>query len=281
MDGDRCFGPESRSLSVLRNTGAGLARAQSSLYFLSEPCLVRERYQELVADFPSRRLLAGDAERVADFDSRISSSRVLDACEFPLAWRRFVAYHTSQAFWTQIAHAFGGEICRRYPSLEHDLDRPLKEWRAVRRGDERGGEITLECEIVVRGTSAIRPFSKEVPRLSTGTPLWLGRLQLGPHGEGVVGSDAALRETSSPIKIGNEVGVAGLEEQPGQYTENSFIGFVLAPDSGQGPRELAPDGPSPRFVEFSARVNYPVYGLLSRGASNFEWFRFFQRQGYR
>lgn len=271
MDGDRGFGPDDPSVSVIREFGAASAHASPFPFLLAEPCLESEHYRTLVATFPSSRLFRSDTCAAENDDLRIPSTRVLDFGAFSSEWRRFVGYHTSQPFWHQISREFSKDIRLLYPELERTLDRPLEEWRAVRRGDGPGSEITLECEIVVSTSGATPRSSETESRTVSGNRLWTGLLQMPPPHE-----DAAAPFATSEPSLCD-----GVVEIPLRYTANSFIAFVNEPHSTRIVRETMPVPSVRRYVEFSAQVNHPVVGLLQRGAAQYEWFRFFQRQRYR
>lgn len=273
MDCDCCFDSEDQSISVVRSLlGVGPLQVRPFPHLWSASCLMPSHHERLAAKFPPWRSLATGTHHSSNAGIRFPSSRVLETEAFPGEWRRFVEHHTSQAFWKEIAQVFGDEIRFHYPELERELDRPLGDWRVVRRSDGIGAEITLECEIVVTPAEIKRPPPPEVPRTANAIRLWTGLLNLSVDcDESQVNSSGGLDASRGD----------GLCQVPFPQSANTFVGFVESPGSvrcvGEPPRHLR----SLRFVEFSVHVNRPAYGLLSRGAAHQEWFRFFQRQGYR
>lgn len=178
---------------------------------------------------------------------RIPSSRVLDTSTFPGPWRRFVEYHTSQAFWIEIVRRFGDDIRRLRPELEQEMDRPMDQWRAVRCGSDAGGEITLECQIIVNASDD-SPAPPEMAQPYDDNRLWTGCVPLRAAGDEVDDNDLPS------------------------------LGFVHRPGAALAGSQCMAGPQARRYVVITADVNHPAFGLLHRGPGQQKWFRFFQRQ---
>lgn len=281
MDVGRYFNSGNQSISVIRDLGAGSLQTRPFPHLWSSPCLIPAHYEALLATLPPRQSHVADVHLSVNRGIRVPSSRILEAQTFPDDWRQFVAHHTSQVFWKMLARVFGAEIRSLYPDLERELDRPLEDWRVVRPSDEIGAEVTLECEIVVPPFEDMCSTPRDVPRTATATRLWTGLLSLGADcDEGilnvVVHPDAA--ESSDGLDATRSDGFCQLRLP---HQANTFVGFVQAPGTSRRVSQPPRHGRSPSFVEFSVQVNHPAYGLLSRGPAQLEWFRLFQRRGYR
>lgn len=281
MDGDRSFKFDDQSISVIRSLSAGSLQMQPFPHLWSAPCLGPACYEALVARFPTCHSLVADVLPSPNVGIRVPSSRILETQTFPHEWCQFVGHHTSQAFWKTLARVFGAEIRFLYPELERELDRPLEDWRVVRRSDEVGAEITLECEIVLPPFETMTPERREIPRTATATRLWTGLLSLGAGGDEGIANVTVHPDTASSTDVLDATRRDGFHQLSLPQQANTFVGFVESPGAMRCVGQPSRHGQSLRFVEFSVWVNHPVYGLLSRGAAQQEWFRFFQRQGYR
>lgn len=272
MDGDRAFSSGDQPISVVRGLGSGSLQARPFAHLWSASCLAPAHHEALVATLPPVGSLLTDTHLSLNAGIRLPSSRVLETRLLSDEWRRFVEHHTSLAFWRRLAQVFGAEIRFLYPDLERELDRPMEDWRVVRRSDETGAEITLECEIVVTPSVTECPSPPEAPQTTSTTRLWTGLLSLCADND-----EGAANFSGEPEAVPRDA----LCRLPFPQTANTFVGFVESPNAER--RIVAPKcgRRSRRFVEFSVQVNHPVIGLISRGAAEHEWFRFFRRQGYR
>jgi hypothetical protein len=82
-------------------------------------------YAELAASFPSFEQVVG--ERAVE-DNQVylrNAIDVIDAPDVPEIWRRFFAYHVSDAFFREMLAFWSDAIAREYPDLEARFGKPL------------------------------------------------------------------------------------------------------------------------------------------------------------
>lgn len=111
--------PENKYYSVLRNIDKVTVKDYPYPHVIIRDALPAELADALTNQFPIEKFddLSNNTR------SDLNSSEVLQRHDIPKKWTKFIEFHSSQAFLTQIIEIFGKHIVRQnrrqYPTLEH------------------------------------------------------------------------------------------------------------------------------------------------------------------
>ena len=161
--------------SVLANVTPDQVRLEPYPHIVVDDCLPPAYFQELAANYPSNDVildycrthqdrLFNFVEGTARANDRydVSAYQALDHPE-PLseAWLKFIQYHTSSAFFSEVVNVCGDAIRRVYPALEDTIGRPLE---AMTTGVRYRSDcdISLDCQIGINTPAESRSSVRRV-----------------------------------------------------------------------------------------------------------------------
>lgn len=110
---------EKKYYSVLRNTNKAVVNDYPYPHVIIRDALPAELADALTNQFPIRKFDGLSNNTRSD----LISSEVLQQHDIPTKWTKFIEFHSTQDFLTQIIEVFGEHIVRQnprqYPTLEH------------------------------------------------------------------------------------------------------------------------------------------------------------------
>jgi len=187
--------------SILARADASMVRLDPYPHLVIEDALPDDLYRELARTFPDGRWFSGGGEPENRKYQTGARESLLDDRLAP-AWREFVAYHASAAFWAEVLRVWGPTIRDVYPELERRPGRALEAFsvgvrsKEDRDGANRGTDVVLDCQIGVDFT-----FSERVAR--------------GPHVDNPHELYAALLYLRDPEDASEGGALTVLRERPG------------------------------------------------------------------
>src|SRR5581483_2211402 len=122
---------------------------QPYAHMAREAVLPEADYAALAATFPDSATILGGRTGRENSAARLPAFKVLDNPAIAPAWRDFFAFHTSQAFWSEIVRVFAPSLREALPGLEANAGRPMEEWTAAPRGTRDEADVRLECQFVI------------------------------------------------------------------------------------------------------------------------------------
>ena len=257
--------------SVLANvTAADIVRTPFP-HVVIDNCLPEEYYQALAAAYPPMnailQLCRTNPHRAFSFvgeveeqNSRydLSAFQILDRPgRVSKIWLDFVRYHTSGAFFQEVATLFGKEIRLAYPFLEEAVGRPLVEWSSgVRHASDC--DISLDCQIGIN-TAVSRASS--VRRVHTDAPVELFAILLYFKGDDddTQGGDLQLyrwKDQGVRLFLKEEVHESDAELVATiEYQTNTMVMFLNTMDSLHAVTPRQPSAHIRRLVNIIGEVD--------------------------
>ena len=163
------------SPSVLAKARQAVKGKAGVPYIVIENALPEGYYNELASTFPSDSYVAGSNEFGPYRVHRRCALEVIDDARVPAAWRDFIEYHSSRAFFDEVCALWRTEIDRHHPTLERVLGKPLEAWTIGRRSPGKAGnlenenyDLVLDCQFSinrsVEAENSIRGAHLDSPR---------------------------------------------------------------------------------------------------------------------
>jgi hypothetical protein len=221
-------------------------------YVAIEEALPWPLYDKLSKEFPENEILNreyGENQRV-DLHAKDSAGRVSPQ------WRQFIDYHTSVAFWHDMARVFGDVIRLVYPSLEIRHGE-MTEWDTVVRGMGQG-TVNMECQPGVN-TPQTEAGRVRGPHLDNPIELIAGLLYMG-EGEGDL---EVCRMTKQPMwhgKLEIEDNCVEVVSKV-KYRPNMLVMFLNSPISIHSVTPRQPTTECRRLCNFAAEMNSPLFKI--------------------
>lgn len=139
--------------SILAATTPAAVVQQPFAHMARDAVLPEADYARLADAFPdSATILAGRLGR-ENSAARLPAFKVLGNPAIAPVWRDFFAFHTSQAFWSDIVRVFGAALRDALPGIEARAGRPLEQWNAAPRATGEGADVRLDCQFVINTPS--------------------------------------------------------------------------------------------------------------------------------
>jgi hypothetical protein len=266
-------------LSILGRLTRADVRHDPYPHIVIEDCLPPQLYEELARTYPADETILGlepkdnVGHRPPRQNSRhdVSAPRILARADhFSAAWRAFVAYHTSNAFYREFVRLLGPEIVGSYPHLERRIGSPLANFTTGLLGDSGSGncQLLLDCHIGIN-TPAIRRSS--VRRVHTDAPdeLFAALLYFRRDEDTVSGGDLEIlrwRENRGHRFVGSEVDESDAElvyRVP--YRANTAVIFINSSDALHAVSERDSTALSRRLVNVMGRFRQALpEGLFTK-----------------
>lgn len=255
-------------------------------HIVIEDCLPVHFYEELARTYPADATILefepkdNVGHRPPRQNSRhdVTARGILARPEhFGSAWRAFVAYHTSNAFYREFVRLLGPEIVATYPQLERRIGCPLANFTTGVLGDSgsRDCQLLLDCHIGIN-TPAIRRSS--VRRVHTDAPdeLFAALLYFRRDEDTVSGGDLEIirwRENRERCFVGSEV-----DESDGElvytvpYRANTAVIFINSDSALHAVSARASTALSRRLVNVMGRFRQALpEGLFTKRQKMTPW----------
>lgn len=187
-------------------------------------------YRELADSFPLDQFpsLSGLDHRVLRLDARtlIASPRTAPV------WREFMAYLISVDFWLELVNGFGDEIRSKYPHLESQVGRPLKEWKVGCRGDDNV-DVVLEALAVINTPVLSSRSTVKGVHIDNAQKLFTGLLYMRSDEDDCEGGNLQFHRSHGSAKFdGHQMPRSRTKvAKTVDYEANRFVGFVNSVDA--------------------------------------------------
>lgn len=256
------------TVSVLRRSRPSQVEAAPYPHIVIDDPLPAQLYQQLSDTFPPiERFISGLPQVASNQAVRIPASDIVDDPQFAPEWREFFRYHTSQAFWGDIVRVFGQAIDEAYPELGRRAGKPLKQWRAKRRGSSGEAEVELDALFVIN-TPVDRMSSVRPAHVDNEDKIFAGNFYMRPEADPTPGGDLALYsfKTGQQGFGGHYAPMSAVEEQKViAYRANRFVALVNSPDSVHGVTPRPPTEWPRRYVNIVAVTPFKLFALPRLG----------------
>ncbi len=177
------LGPE-RNFSVVAKAKRSDIARDPFPHLVIEDALDADLYRDLAAAFPDGDLLLNGRTVESNKYAHYHANQILDDPRIAPLWRRFVAYHTSAAFYAEVLALFGDAIRETHPSLRIPVETSV-------RFAEEPREIMLECQFA--WCEPASSVSSSAPcHLDREVSLFAGLLYFRKEGDHSQGGDLEL-----------------------------------------------------------------------------------------
>ncbi len=249
-------------VSLVGNIAEEDYRAEPFPHVCATGALPPDDYRELADTFPDLPAMCPDLMALNNSGEAFSALPALESGILSPAWREFLAYHYSAAFYRDVLGLLGDQIREIHPRLEDDLGRPLESLTVAPRPAPEDGDVSVECQFCintpVRETSRVRGVHVDNPKKlfnallymrldeddSEGGDLDLCRFSDRPKFHGVAAPDHAV-DVVDRVK----------------YEPNTLILIINSPHALHG---VTPRRPTPhirRYVNILAELREPIFDL--------------------
>lgn len=269
---------DSDCVAMLLDHDRGVCVPQPFPHLVCAEGLPPDEYEGLAQTFPALEIFHPQARGLDNRVLRIASSRVLSEDAFSSAWKIFVGHHTSQDFWTRIAAGFGERMRSLHPQLEDRCGKPLRDWRATRRGSGERGEVTLECQLVVNTPVSARASSVRGAHVDRENKLWSGLFYMRRADDASLGGELRFHRASSGRRFaGCETALSGIDPAATlPYRANTLVGFVNGPASVHSVSPRMPTARERRYVNLIAEIDHSIFELPQMNPLRRKWFHLMQ-----
>ncbi len=273
-------------LSILGRVTRADVRHDPYPHIVIEDCLPARLYEELASTYPADATIlelepqSSPRHSPPRQNSRhdLSAPGILARPErFSSAWREFVAYHTSNAFYREFVQLLGPEIVATYPQLERRIGCALAKFTTGVLGDvgSRDRQILLDCHIGIN-TPSIRQSS--VRRVHTDAPdeLFAALLYFRRDEDTVAGGNLEIlrwKKNRHHRFVGSEIDEADGElVHTVPYRANTAVIFINSDRSLHAVSERASTPLSRRLVNVMGRFRLALpEGLFTKHQKMTPW----------
>ncbi|CCV10359.1 hypothetical protein [Mesorhizobium sp. STM 4661] len=258
----------SNQLSVLQRATKDDVRSSPFPHIVLKDALPKDLYRELEAQFPSPETLKIDGSKNNsrwDYEARKTRKNH----SVPQLWRDFIAYHTSQSFFDEIAELFYDEIHSIYPdhfpTYEH-----LKSMKAgVRSSDSHTTHDVLMDAMLSGNTPVTTASSVRASHIDNGDKLFSGLFYMRPDDYDAIGGDLTISrfkpEYTTLKQRADLFRDAYVDDQylecveTIKYDKNLLVLFINSIESVHGVTVRRPTDKSRLFVNLVGEVDPPLY----------------------
>lgn len=222
-------------------------------YLIIKDALPSDLYIELLSNFPAFSSIGANVKR-NNYRYSYSASKVLHDTRITSVWKDFVNYHSSHAFFEEIAEIFGDAICALYPEHFKNVEE-LKAYSTTVRniGSTHPDNISIDAQICCN-TPVFKKSSVRTAHLDSGDKLYTGLYYFRRDDDDSCGGDLELFKFKSQSLTTFEK--ANLFKGPNihskyidllktvPYKGNTLVIFINSLDSihGVSPRETTDFG---------------------------------------
>jgi len=271
--------------SILGRVTRADVRGDPYPHIVIDDCLPVQLYAELAHTYPLDQTIlelgsnAGNRAVVRP-NSRhdIGAQRLLERPDhFTAAWRAFVDYHVSNAFYQEFLGLMGPEILKTYPHLEQCLGCPLSQLTTGVLGDSRSraSQIFIDCHVGIN-TPSIRTSS--VRRVHTDAPdeLFAALVYFRREEDSVTGGDLEIyrwKAQHQPRFVGSEVDESDTERVLSvPYRANTAVVFINSDHALHAVSKRGPAPASRRLVNIMGRFRQALpEGLFVKRQKTTPW----------
>jgi hypothetical protein len=249
--------------SILGDLESDRVSYQPFAHLVADGVVDAALYQELERDFPSSQRFVRGLPKVAGNQAiRIPARDLVDNPEFSPAWRDFIRYHSSQAFWNDIVRVMGEALRRSYPDLERRAGKRLEDWVAKRRGTNDRGDVELDAQLVVN-TPVHKQSSVRPAHVDSEDEIFAGLLYMRAAGDDTEGGDLALYHfVARPQFSGHYARLGDLAlDRTVSYAANRLVAFVNSQQSIHGVTPRPRTDRYRRYVNFIASTPFAAFSL--------------------
>lgn len=257
------------------NTLSLLQRVESTdIQYLPFPHIVIENalpielHDELRATFPTPSDLGIDPTQ----NNLRWSTKALDLPQIsnvPDLWRRFINYHSSQLFWSDVVRVFGEVICKQFPH-QFRSSQELLHFDVNTRNMDSKNKRSMELDAQISGNTPVR--TPGVPRgvhVDAPNALYAGLYYLRQTDDCSEGGDLQLwkwkegysyRKKSSAYKEGVDTHHLRLIKTV-NYRSNTLVFLINSLDALHSVTERKPTTNTRQFVNLVCDTPSPLFQL--------------------
>ena len=261
--------------SVLAGSRASDLATSPFCHLASRCALPPDYYDALQKLFPSdEAILRGRPDVMGNAVARLSSTEIKDNPAIAPAWREFVAFHTSDAFWKEIVRVFGTAVRQTHPDAERKAGKKLEDWRVSRRGETEELDVSLECQFVINTPpSPGQPLSTvKTPHVDKRTTLFAALFYFRDDTDTSNGGDLDLYAwTRRPrfLNLNRMVLPSDIaHERTVTYAPNTLVAFVNSAYSLHGVSPRTATSVARRYINFVAEVPFHLFHMRRVGLIN-------------
>lgn len=257
-----------RSLSVLQRATKADVRLDPYPHLVLADAVPEDLYRQLAATFPSPQTLTGVG---AENNKRWNylAWRIRRNSAIPKLWRDFIAYHTSQAFYDEIAALFAEAICESYPDRFPD-ETSVKALRAGLREYDTFGRADILMDAMFSGNTPVRnATSVRTTHVDRGDKLFSGLFYMRPDDYDAVGGDLTIsrfrthaddRRARLALFDGPYVDDVHVEHvRTVRYDRNLLVLFINSLDAVHGVTVREPSDQTRLFINLVGEIETPLY----------------------
>ena len=249
-------------VSLVGNIKDGDIRAEPFPHVCSTAALRPGHYRKLAETFPD--VVAACPELLTKNNSGEAFS-ALEAREggfLSPAWREFIDYHYSRAFYLDVIRLLGDQMRKVHPHLEAQLGKPLESLTVAPRPTPGNADVLVECQFCintpVRKVSRVRGVHVDSPK-----KLFNALLYMRLDEDDVAGGDLDLcRFRDKPrfqqVSVPDEA-VEIVDHVP--YRANTLILIINSPFALHGVTPRRPTHHIRRYFNFLAELRQPIFDL--------------------
>ena len=256
------------SLSVLRIARRSDVRADPFPHIVLDNALPTALYEELARSFPSPFCMglfkAGNNKRWDYLHSEARKNFLI-----PQLWRDFLAYHSSQSFFDEVAALFYEEIHALYPD-RYPTRKSLTGMRAGVRNINSLKDKDVLVEAIISGNTPVTETSSvRTTHLDASDKLFAGIFYMRPDDYSAVGGDLTISRIKPRYASKNRLtcfkGRIQVDDDfveivdTVQYAKNRLVLFINSLDSVHGVTVRQPTPQSRLFVNLVSQVDPPLF----------------------
>ena len=249
---------------------------QPYAHMAREAVLPEADYAALAATFPDSATILGGRTGRENSAARLPAFKVLDNPAIAPAWRDFFAFHTSQAFWSEIVRVFAPSLREALPGLEANAGRPMEEWTAAPRGTRDEADVRLECQFVIntpaRHASSVK--TQHVDKRNTILALLLYFRDPADHAGGGDFEVYAWKRAPRFLPFQRMILPDDLAlQRVVKYAPNTLAAFVNSPQAAHGVSPRDPSELPRRYINFIVETPFKAFDIAEIGLAEriFYW----------
>lgn len=250
------------TVSLVGGVKRGDFRAEPFPHVHATAALRPGHYRELADSFPDLAAVCPELWARNNSGEAFSALQALDAGVLSPAWRAFLEYHYSQAFYLDVVRLLGDHMRKVHPDLEARLGKRLESLTVAPRPTPGDADVLVECQFCintpVKTVSRVRGVHVDSPK-----KLFNALLYMRLDEDDSVGGDLDLcrfrdqprfQQVSAPddaVEIVDHV----------LYRANTLILIINSPFALHG---VTPRRPTPhirRYFNFLAELRQPIFDL--------------------